>query len=122
MATILIVDNHPYRSQLLSKQLAGAGYRISLSGDIKTLPAYFNDAEFDLVLINLYLEGFNSWEILLDIKAGDPSFPVLIYAQKYPEPVTSLKEAISKVLYENEYCNLNLTRAGGFHMQGTYGN
>lgn len=100
MATILIIDNNTYRNRFLSKQLANEGYRILIIDDVEMLPYNLNDSQVDLALLSLQLAGFSTWEILLDIKAKDPTFPVLVYTLKSHDAIIALKETITMVLSE----------------------
>ena len=100
MIDILIVDNNEYRNWFLCKQLADEGYRVSIIDDIEMLPSNLNGSKFDMALLNLQLDGFSSWEILLDIKEIEPSFPVLVYSIKNHDAIIALKETITMVLGE----------------------
>jgi DNA-binding response OmpR family regulator len=98
MAAILIVDNHHYRSRLLYNKLADDGYGVSIIDDIDMLPSDFNDSQFDLALLSLELDGFDTREILSDIKNKNPNFPVLFYTLKRYDSIINLIETITKVL------------------------
>lgn len=98
MATILVVDNRQYRSRLLYKQLVNEGYGVSIIDDVEMMPSDFNDSQFDLTLLSLELDGFNTWEILSDIKEKNPKFPVLVYTLKSYDSIIGLKETIAMVL------------------------
>jgi DNA-binding NtrC family response regulator len=107
MTDILIVDNNEYRNGFLRKQLADEGYRVSIIDDIEMLPSNLNGSQFDLALLNLQLEGFSSWKILIDIKEIEPSFPVLVYSIKNHDSIIALKETIIIVLGEKKHNNLD---------------
>jgi DNA-binding NtrC family response regulator len=98
MAAILIVDNYQYRSRLLYNKLAGDGYGVSIIDDINMLPSDLNDSHFDLALLSLEVEEFDTWQILSDIKKKNPNFPVLVYTLKRYDSIIGLKETISMVL------------------------
>ena len=78
MANILIVDDQSYVRQLLSEELANEGYRVASVGDAESIWGYLRDSPPDVVLLDLYLDGFEGWEVLSDIKRKDPDLPVLI--------------------------------------------
>ena len=77
-AHILIVDDQRYIRELLSTQLAEEGYRVSGVEDIESIWKHFGDSRPDLVLLDLFLDGFEGWEALRDIKKRHPKLPVLI--------------------------------------------
>ena len=54
------------------------GYRISSVGDSEAARQYLRDVMPDLVLLDLYLNGFEGFDILHDIKSMYPHLPVLI--------------------------------------------
>lgn len=98
METILVVDNHQYRSRLLYKKLTDEGYGVSIIDDIHMLSYDFNDSQFSMALLSLELDGFDTWKILSDIKEKDPNFPVLVYTLKNNDSIIGLKETIAMVL------------------------
>jgi two-component system response regulator (stage 0 sporulation protein F) len=78
MANILVVDDQPYIGELLKEELAGNGHRITCLGDADYLMSVLEDSRPDIVLLDLYLRGFEGWDLLEKIKRYDPSVPVLI--------------------------------------------
>jgi two-component system response regulator (stage 0 sporulation protein F) len=64
--------------EILSEQLACEGHRFSSVRDVDSLWNHLRDLRPDLVLLDLYLEGFKGWEILHTIKKQKPDLPVLI--------------------------------------------
>ena len=78
MANILIVDDQPYVRELLSEELAHEGYRIESVGDAQSIWGHLKDFRPDVVLLDLYLDGFEGWDVLCDIKRKKPKLPVLI--------------------------------------------
>lgn len=78
MATILIVDDQPNLQELLSQELMDEGHRVKSVTNAETAKGYIRDARPDLVLLDLYLNGFDGWDVLRDIKNRHPSLPVLI--------------------------------------------
>ena len=78
MASILIVDDQSYVRELLSEELAHEGYRVASVGDTESIWRYLRDSPPDVVLLDLYLNGFEGWEVLNGIKRKDPNLPVLI--------------------------------------------
>jgi CheY-like chemotaxis protein len=78
MATILIVDDQPHLRELLSLELEDSGHEVEGVGDVQSVKTYFQDSKPDLVLLDLYLNGFEGWDLLRDIKNENPDLPVLI--------------------------------------------
>jgi two-component system response regulator (stage 0 sporulation protein F) len=78
MKNILIVDDQPYVREFLSEELAQAGYRTTSIGDAESIWGQLKKSRPDVVLLDLYLDGFKGWDILNDIKKKEPDLPVLI--------------------------------------------
>ncbi len=78
MPSILIIDDQPCVRALLSEELAADGYRVEGLGDGDSVRTYLRSTRPDLVLLDLYLDGADGWELLRDIKRQDPELPVLI--------------------------------------------
>ena len=79
MSHILIVDDQPYLKELFSEELMEEGYRVVSVSDAEFLKGYFEDSKPDLVLLDLYLDGFEGGDILHYIKRKKPRLPVLIF-------------------------------------------
>lgn len=78
ISSILIVDDQPHLQQPFSQELMDEGYRVVSIGDAKSGMKYLADSKPDLVLLGLYLDGFEGSGLLADIKTRDPNLPVLI--------------------------------------------
>jgi DNA-binding response OmpR family regulator len=78
MANILIIDDQVHVREFLSEELVHGGYRVASVGDAESIWGYIKDSRPDLVLLDLYLDGFKGWEVLRDIKRKHPNLPVLI--------------------------------------------
>jgi len=78
MASILIVDDQPYIQELFSQELMGEGYKIFSTGDAESAKAYLENSKPDMVLLDLFLNGFEGWNVLHEIKRKNPHLPVLI--------------------------------------------
>ena len=78
MPGILIVDDQPCVRALLSEELVDEGYRVEGLGDAESVRTRLRFTRPDLVLLDLYLDGPDGWELLRDIKRQDPELPVLI--------------------------------------------
>lgn len=78
MASILIVDDQPHVREFFSEELAREGHRITGIGDAESIWAQLKESRPDVVLLDLYLDGFRGRDILNDIKRKEPNLPVLI--------------------------------------------
>jgi two-component system response regulator (stage 0 sporulation protein F) len=78
MSSILIIDDQPHMRQLLSEELWDIGCKVESVEDVKLVGQCFEDSSPDLVVLDLYLKGFDGWEVLGDIKRQHPRVPVLI--------------------------------------------
>jgi two-component system, response regulator, stage 0 sporulation protein F len=78
MVSILIVDDQPYIQELFSQELMGEGYKVLSTGDAESAKVCLENSKPDLVLLDLFLNGFEGWNVLHEIKRKDPHLPVLI--------------------------------------------
>jgi two-component system response regulator (stage 0 sporulation protein F) len=78
MHNIMIVDDQPHLCELISEELREEGYRVTCVGDAESVKAYFQNSRPDLVVLDLYLKGFEGWDLLHEIKSEYPQMPVLI--------------------------------------------
>jgi two-component system response regulator (stage 0 sporulation protein F) len=78
MKSILIIDDQPHMRQLLSGELGDIGCKVESVDDVKLVGQCFENSSPDLVILDLYLKGFDGWEVLRDIKRRHPLVPVLI--------------------------------------------
>lgn len=78
MYSILIIDSNPAVRELFVVELALAGYNpvpLTEFGHIKNKIKTMN---VDLVVIDLYMNGSNRWDLLADIKKEKPGLPVIV--------------------------------------------
>ena len=78
MLNMLIVDDQPHMQQLLCEELMDEGYSVESVANAESVQRYLEDSKPDLVLLDLYLNGFEGWDVLHDIKSKYPHLPVLI--------------------------------------------
>ncbi len=79
MSNILIVDDQPHLQELIALEVMDEGHTVVSVCDAESAKAYLDDLKPDLVLLDLYLNGFEGWDVLRDIKRKDPHVPVLIF-------------------------------------------
>ena len=78
MPKILIVDDQQYIRELLAEELIQEGYLVQSTGDAESVIGHLKFSRPDLVLLDLYLDGPDGWEVLPEIKRQHPHLPVLI--------------------------------------------
>ena len=78
MANILLVDDQPYMGEFLAEELADMGHRLKWVGDGDSLIFDLDEVRPDLVLLDLYINGFEGWDLLGQIKRYDKRIPVII--------------------------------------------
>ena len=78
MKNILIVDDQPYMFQLFMNQLSEKGYTTINAEDIEKAETYLNIFKIHLVILDLYINGFNGLDLLETIKKRYPHLPVLL--------------------------------------------
>lgn len=79
MAKILIVDDQQCIRGLIAAELADEGYQVATAGGAESVKAYLRFSPPDLVILDLYLDGDNGWEMLRDVKSEHPHLPVVIF-------------------------------------------
>ena len=78
MASILIIDDQPYIQEFFSHELMDEGYSVDGVADAESVKVYLETSKPDLVVLDLFLNGFEGWNVLHEIKRKDPHLPVLI--------------------------------------------
>jgi len=96
MTYLLIFDDNPQEWQKLSKALDG--YKIIRIDHTKPLDKCIRLFHPELVLLNLYLKGADTWDIFQDIRIAYPNLPILTYVAKDNADLDTVKEAIADVL------------------------
>jgi two-component system response regulator (stage 0 sporulation protein F) len=78
MTNILIIDDQPHLQELFALELRDEGYTVMRAGDAETAKRCVGNWNLDLVLLDLYLSGFEGWNLLHEIKGENPNLPVII--------------------------------------------
>jgi two-component system response regulator (stage 0 sporulation protein F) len=78
VTSFLIIDDQPHMRELVSEELRDMGCEVQSVGDAQAVRRCFENSSPDLVLLDLYLKGFDGWEVLHDIKTWRPGVPLLI--------------------------------------------
>jgi CheY-like chemotaxis protein len=77
---ILVVDDNPANSKLLSYVLANQSYEIRTAGDADEALAVLHGFRPRLILLDLQLPGMDGWELARRLKADPAHRGVLIVA------------------------------------------
>jgi DNA-binding response OmpR family regulator len=78
MANILLVDDQPYMGEFLSEELDEAGHHLKWVGDSDELLIELEKDTPDLILLDLFFNGFDGWSVLAQIKRRKEGIPVII--------------------------------------------
>ena len=78
MANILLVDDQRFMGEFLAEELADMGHTLKWIGDGDSLLLELEEANPDLVLLDLYMNGFEGWSFLDQIKRHNHWIPVII--------------------------------------------
>ncbi|MGD9022686.1 MAG: response regulator [Deltaproteobacteria bacterium] len=78
MPKILVVDDQAYIRRLVSDVLVADGYEVQAVGDACSVEGDLTSFRPDLVLLDLYLDGPEGFDLLKAIKCGCPKLPVVI--------------------------------------------
>jgi len=78
MWKILVVDDQDCIRNLITETLSPDGYEIQAVGDRQSVRGVLVSNEPDLILLDLYLDGPEGFDLLQEIKGQHPSLPVII--------------------------------------------
>lgn len=79
MLTILVVDDQHCVRELVAEELTDEGYEVKTLGDAGLVKKYLQCFQIDLVLLDLFLEGPDGWDVLNQIKRHRPLLPVIVF-------------------------------------------
>lgn len=78
MANVLIIDDQPHLWEMLSEDLSEDGHCITCVAEARDAMEKLRLCRPDIVLLDLYLQGFEGWDVLHRLKLKAPRLPVLI--------------------------------------------
>ena len=79
MARILIAEDEPRLAAFLEKGLRAGGFTTTVVGDgLSASATAANEADFDLLILDLGLPGKDGLEVLSDLRAAGNQLPVII--------------------------------------------
>ena len=79
MHNVLIVDDQQCIRELVAEELTREGYQVAGIGNAELINGHLKASRPDIVLLDLYLDGPNGWNLLDDIKRQDPNLSVIIF-------------------------------------------
>lgn len=112
MPKILIVDDQPCVRALFAEELTDEGYKVETVGDAESLGTRIRSSPPDLLLLDLYLDGRDGFELLRYAKRQDPDLPVIIvtaYDSYANDP--RLSQADGYVVKSSDFTELKQTVA-----------
>ena len=95
MAKILLIDDQPHMGELMASLFLQEGHVVSCVANREGARKCLKDSDLDLVLLDLYLDGFEGWDLLTHIKTVKPDLPVIIvtaYDSYKEDPRVSLAD------------------------------
>jgi DNA-binding NtrC family response regulator len=78
MSAILIVDDQSYMQHLFEIELTDNEYTIIHADNVEEAQTFLDNFRIDLVILDLYIDGFQGWDLLNYIKQKYNDLPVLI--------------------------------------------
>jgi len=78
MKKILVVDDEENIRELYKEELTEMGYDVTMAPDGIQALAAMDQAKFDLVTLDMRMEGMDGIETLRRMKGKDPTLPVII--------------------------------------------
>ncbi len=80
MARILVLDDNGLISDLIKEELALAGHTVSALGDAELAGDAVDRFGPDLLILDLYMNRRDRWDILARVKDRFPNLPVIIHS------------------------------------------
>jgi DNA-binding NtrC family response regulator len=78
MANILIVDDQACVRDLIAEILVGDGHKVRSAGNVTSAMKEVQSSWPELILLDLYLDGPQGFDLLRDIKCHYPDLPVIM--------------------------------------------
>ena len=75
---ILLVEDEENLAHGLEYNLTEEGYRVTLARDGKEAIKFFDENEFDLIVLDIMLPYFNGFEIAKHVREKHPQMPILM--------------------------------------------
>jgi CheY-like chemotaxis protein len=92
LATLLYVDDHPERLQVLCARLELLGYEVFTASNGPYALEIFSKKRIDLVVVDYYMQGMGGDLVAVEMKRLRPDVPIIIFSGAFnlPEMVIAL--------------------------------
>jgi len=101
MANILVIDEHPSLEKLVSETLSPQGHLVYGVSDADKVMEMFSSSRWDLILMDLYINGVERWDLLEQLKLHNPPVPILIVSAFEPPLDTYLREDMDEFIQKD---------------------
>lgn len=98
MAEILIADDQPGIREPLGLNLQHEGHRVTNVNNSEAVWSTLKNSRPDLVLLSLYLDGFENWETFRELKRKYPRHRIILYVNESTDAIFHLKHSIARAL------------------------
>jgi DNA-binding response OmpR family regulator len=78
MLNIMIIDDQPLLAKWLGEDLSGEKYQISRITGVDNIHDDIAEIKPDIIFLDIWIGGFERWDILNQIKVISPNIPILI--------------------------------------------
>lgn len=109
MAKILVIDEHPSLEKLVSEALFPEGHLVYGVSDGDKVMEVFSSSRWDLILMDLYMNGVERWDLLERLKLHNPPVPILVVSAFEPPLDTHLRKEMDGFIQKDWEMN-GLTR------------
>ena len=101
MANILVIDEHPSLEELVSETLSPQGHLVYRVSDAHKVMEVFSSSRWDLILMDLYLDGVERWDLLERLKLHNPPVPILMVSAFEPPLDTYSREDMDEFIQKD---------------------
>ena len=97
MKKILFANDRSDLQKSINKELTKDGYRVTCASSMDEIWGHLKTVRPDLVLIDLYINGFEGHQLLYNIKEKYQNLPVLVCGLKNLSSLKKLREVMTYV-------------------------
>jgi len=90
MPKVIVVEDDPAIAEMLVYHLQGLGYEVNHFDDGLKAKAFLVDSEYDLVVLDIMLPGYNGLDLCRELRQLRPSTPIML--------LTSLDSEVDRVI------------------------
>ena len=78
MAEVLVVDDDPAVQSVIKLVLERAGHAVAVASDGRKAIAEFEGKEFDLLLLDIFMQGMGGLETMRMVRQARPALPIIV--------------------------------------------